>query len=45
MHLAPVILGDGISLYDHLGTEVELKLEETDTTDQVVSLRYRVAPR
>jgi dihydrofolate reductase len=45
MHLAPVILGDGISLFDHLGTEIELRREEVDVTDQVTSLRFSVVSR
>jgi dihydrofolate reductase len=42
IHLVPLILGEGLSLFDHLGIEIELKLEETDTTDQVIGLRYSV---
>lgn len=45
IHLAPVLLGEGLSLFDHLGTEIELKLEEIDSTDQVISLRYSVLSR
>jgi dihydrofolate reductase len=42
MSLAPVLLGDGISLFDRLGSEYELKREEVVTAGQVTSLRFSV---
>jgi dihydrofolate reductase len=42
IHLAPVLLGDGIRLFDRLGKEYELKREELAATGQVTSLRFSV---
>jgi dihydrofolate reductase len=44
IHLAPVLLGNGIRLFDHLGTE-PIELESTRVIDapDVTHLRFRVA--
>jgi len=44
IHLAPVLLGNGIRLFDHLGTE-PIELESTRVLDApgVTHLRFRVA--
>jgi dihydrofolate reductase len=44
IHLAPVLLGNGIRLFDHLGTE-PIELEGTRVIDapDVTHLRFRVA--
>jgi dihydrofolate reductase len=44
IHLAPVLLGDGIRLFDHLGTEpIELESTRVIDTPGVTHLRFRVA--
>lgn len=40
--LAPILLGDGISLFDRLGSEYELTLEELVTAGQMTSHRFSV---
>ncbi len=43
IHLAPILLGDGIRLFDHLGaTAVELERTEIAATAQVTSLRFKI---
>jgi dihydrofolate reductase len=42
IHLLPILLGDGVLLFDHLGQEVELRREEVATTSQETSLRFSV---
>ncbi len=42
IHLVPVLLGDGISLFGRLGGEYELEREEVVTTGKLTSLRFRV---
>jgi dihydrofolate reductase len=42
IHLVPVLLGDGTSLFDRLGSEYELKLEEAFTAGQVMTHRFSV---
>lgn len=42
IHLAPVLLGDGIRLFDGIGKEYELKREEVVTAGQITSLRFSV---
>ena len=42
VNLAPILLGDGISLFDRLGSEYELKLEEAVTAGQVTTHRFSV---
>jgi dihydrofolate reductase len=43
IHLAPVLLGDGIRLFDHLGTEpIELESMRVVETPGVTHLRFRV---
>jgi dihydrofolate reductase len=46
IHLVPILLGDGIRLFDHLGTEpITLeKLLVVDTPD-VTHVRYRVVKK
>lgn len=43
IHLAPVLLGDGVRLFDHVGTE-EMALERMEVLDSplVTHLKYRV---
>jgi dihydrofolate reductase len=43
IHLVPVLLGDGVRLFDHLGTEqVELERTRVIESPAVTHLRYRV---
>ncbi len=43
IHLAPVLLGTGVRLFDHLGTELRaLEILRVVDTPQVTHLRYRV---
>jgi dihydrofolate reductase len=44
VHVAPVLLGDGVRLYGVAGerTPVELERTELDESSQLASLRYRV---
>ncbi len=43
IHLAPILLGEGIRLFDQLGAaNVELERTEIAATSQVTSLRFRI---
>lgn len=42
IHLVPLLLGDGLSLFGRLGAEYELVREEVILSGQVTSLRFRV---
>jgi dihydrofolate reductase len=42
IHLLPVLLGDGISLFGRLGGKYELEREEVVTAGQLTSLRFSV---
>ncbi len=43
MHLVPILLGDGIRLFDHLGAApIELERTEVVSTAQITSLRFKV---
>jgi dihydrofolate reductase len=43
IHLVPILLGDGIRLFDHLGTEpIELKRTEIVSTGEITSMRFRI---
>lgn len=42
IHLAPVILDDGIKLFEHIGREIELRSEELVVAGQVASLCFGV---
>ncbi len=43
IHLVPILLGEGIRLFDHLGAAaLELERTEIAATSQVTSLRFRV---
>lgn len=43
IHLVPIVLGEGIRLFDHTGREsIELERTEVVTSSQVTSLRFRV---
>ncbi len=43
IHVAPILLGEGIRLFDHLGsTAIELERTEIAATSQVTSLRFRI---
>jgi dihydrofolate reductase len=43
IHLAPILLGKGVRLFDHLGAEaIELERTEAVSTTGMTSLRFRV---
>ena len=42
IHLAPVLLGSGIRLFEHLGRQVRLERESVLTTPTTTHLRFRV---
>ena len=43
IHLVPLVLGEGISLFDHGGrASIELERTEVVTTSQITSLRFRI---
>lgn len=42
IHLLPLLLGEGVLLFDHLGQEIELRREEANTASQETSLRFSV---
>lgn len=43
IHLVPIVLGEGIRLFDHVGSEsIELERTEVVATSQLTSLRFRV---
>ena len=43
IHVVPVLLGDGVRLFDHLGTgQVELEATRVIESHAVTHLRYRV---
>ncbi len=43
IHLAPILLGEGIRLFDHLGSaDIVLDRTEIASTAQVTSLRFRI---
>jgi dihydrofolate reductase len=43
IHLVPIVLGEGIRLFDHRGGEsIELERTEVVTTSQITSLRFRI---
>lgn len=42
IHLLPILLGDGVLLFDRLGQEIELRREEVSTVSQETSLRFSV---
>jgi len=44
IHLVPIILGDGIRLFERFGKEIDLRNEEVTTTGQVTSMRFSVVP-
>jgi dihydrofolate reductase len=42
IHLVPVLLGDGVRLFDHLGLgQIELAQTQVTASPAVVHLRYR----
>lgn len=44
IHLVPLLLGEGIRLFDHLGAEpIELERTEVVSTSDITSLRFRIA--
>lgn len=44
IHLAPILLGEGIRLFDHLeGKRIELERTEVVSTTGITSLKFRVA--
>ncbi len=45
LHVAPVLLGDGLRVFHQLDHEVELRREEVMATGDVTSLRFSVAPK
>lgn len=43
IHLVPIVLGEGIRLFDHGGSEsIELERTEVVATSQITSLRFRI---
>ena len=43
IHVVPILLGEGIRLFDHLGgRSIELKRTAIVSTGEVTSLRFRV---
>ena len=42
LHVAPVLLGGGTRLFDHLGGQIKLERAEVIETDQSTHMRYRV---
>ena len=44
IHIAPVLLGDGIRLYDAIGGHPLHLLRESDTPTRTVDLRYKPSP-
>jgi dihydrofolate reductase len=46
LHLVPVLLGDGVRLFDHLGNApIELEVPEVVSSPFVTHLRFRVRKR
>jgi dihydrofolate reductase len=46
VHIAPMLLGDGVRLFDHLGDDsIELEFLNAITTPEATHLRYRVKKR
>lgn len=46
IHLVPVLLGDGVRLFEHIGTvHIELELTRLIESPGVTHLRFRVARR
>jgi dihydrofolate reductase len=43
IHLAPVLLGGGLRLFEHLGGRIELERTQVIATSNATHLRYRVA--
>ena len=43
IHLVPILLGEGIRLFDHLGSrEIELRRTEIVSTGEITSLRFQI---
>jgi dihydrofolate reductase len=42
IHVAPLLLGDGVRLFDHIGKDIALELIGTIETPEAVHLHYRV---
>jgi len=43
IHIAPLLLGDGVRLFDHLGDDsIDLEFVDAITTPEATHLRYRV---
>jgi dihydrofolate reductase len=42
IHVAPLLLGDGVRLFDHIGKDIALELIGTVETPEAVHLRYSV---
>jgi dihydrofolate reductase len=43
VHIAPMLLGDGVRLFDHLGDDsIDLELIDAITTPEATHMRYRV---
>src|SRR5436305_13507641 len=43
IHLAPILLGEGIRLFDHIGTKsIELERMEVISTSGITSFRFRI---
>jgi dihydrofolate reductase len=41
IHVLPVLLGDGVPLFRHVGGPVSMEMIESSMTGQVANLRYR----
>jgi dihydrofolate reductase len=42
IHVAPLLLGEGVRLFDHIGRDIALELIGTVETPEAVHLKYRV---
>jgi dihydrofolate reductase len=43
IHLSPILLGDGVRLFDGVGADVQLELSDVIASPAVTHLRYRVS--
>jgi len=43
LHIVPVLLGSGVRLFDHLGTEhIELECTQASNAKKVIHMMFRV---
>jgi dihydrofolate reductase len=46
VHIAPMLLGEGVRLFEHLGDDsIRLKLIDSITTPEATHLRYQILPK